>query len=141
MHGGELIDLQRLIDVLSAYGASEAAEDTPARKAYDQLTRCCSFRLGEKVLLQSGDASANTWSRGVVVAYMLHQACYVVGPGDIREPLPKNAKLWGVGAEKLAPRNAMPEGGKIVAWNQRKHRKLNPKTGKQSRGKGSPNDK
>ena len=118
MHGGEMIDLKRLIDVLRAYGAGEADEGTRAREALDQLNRCCKFHLGDKVLLREGDPAANTWSRGVVVCYMLHQACFVVGPGDKREPMPKDANLWGVGAEKLIPRNAMPKGGKVVPWRK-----------------------
>ncbi|MFH1603606.1 MAG: hypothetical protein ABIH03_06840 [Pseudomonadota bacterium] len=116
MHGGEMIDLKRLIDVLGSYGAGEAAEGTPARDALDQLNRCCRFHLGDKILLRQGPPEANTWSRGVVVCYMLHQACFVVGPGDKREPLPKDAKLWGVGVDKLLPRSTLPKGAKLVSW-------------------------
>ncbi len=118
MHGGEMIDLKRLIDVLTAYGADKSEAGTPAREAIDQLNRCCRFHLGDLVLLREGDAAANTWSRGVVVCYMLHQACFVVGPGDKREPLRKDANLWGVGVEKLLPRNALPAGAKIVPWRK-----------------------
>ncbi len=118
MHGGELIDLKRLIDVLTDYGSDKAAAGTPAREAIDQLNRCCRFHLGDKVLLREGDADANAWSRGVVFCYMLHQACFVVGPGDKRGTLSKEANLVGVGVEKLLPRNALPAGGKIVPWRK-----------------------
>jgi hypothetical protein len=114
----ELIDLKRIIDVLTGYGADKE-KGTPAREALDQLNRCCRFHLGDKILLKE-DGSENGWSRGVVVCYMLHEACFVVGPGDKREPLPKDATLWGVPVDKLLPRDALPHGAKIVPWKQSK---------------------
>ena len=112
----ELIDLARLIDVLTVYGADKAAEDSPARKALDQLKRGCVFRLNDKVLIRNGDETTTEWSKGVIVCYMLHEACFVVGPGNNRDKLPKHAQLAGVGARYLVPRDALPEGGKIVPW-------------------------
>ena len=117
MHGGELIDLNRLLLVLEEYGAAKAQEGSEASKAYEQLKRACTFRLGEKVFMRR-DKDANEWAKGVVVAYMVHPPHFIIGAGDDRNKLPKRKKLLAVNEEWLAPRGPLPQDGKLVAWDE-----------------------
>lgn len=111
----ELIDLERLIRVLQEYGADKAQSGTDAKEAIKQLQRLCKYRIGEKVFVKE-EARYNTWSEGVVVAYMLHAPHFVVGKGDDRDNLPEDASLFGFHPKDLRPRENLPEGGKIVEW-------------------------
>lgn len=111
----ELISLTRLIRVLEASRQPKAEDRKDAEEALEQLRRLCRYEIGEKILAKK-DARRNTWCKGVVVAYMLHPPHFVVGKGDDRDELPKNAPLFGMDAKDIRPRDGKPEGGKIVKW-------------------------
>lgn len=112
----ELIDLGRLIEVLEKYGADTEVQDSPAKKAIDQLRELCPFKINQKVFVHDRMLKDNELATGVVVAYCQHPPTFIVGPGDDRANLPKDCRMKAYRIEELLERGELPEDCKTVDW-------------------------
>lgn len=110
----ELIDLQRLMDVLEKYGADKEDPGTHARKAIEQLKELCRFKINQKVFVRrNNDPEVYP---GVVVAYFQHEPGFIVGPGDDRNNLPKDSTMLAFKQEHIYDREEIPEGCTPSKW-------------------------
>jgi hypothetical protein len=116
MNEYELINLGRIIEVLEGYGADKDAEESPARKAIDQLKRLCAFKVGQKVFVRSMFSDETEVYPGIVVAYLQHEPMFVVGPGDDRDKLPEDAKMLAFKQGYVYDRGEPPEGVTLAKW-------------------------